>query len=414
MRKGIERHVRGQPVDISLSDFSALFLGAYPRSRKIRASSLSVIRYLLGNLILPEIGDVPLGAVDGEIVARMISRLRGYTRSSGPPEGPLAEATIVVALSVARRLAAYCYFHEVIDPLAPAVERFLEAKRARLTAGSFYRYESMLRGHVIPNLPPETVPARMAEADLLALAEKLRSWTREVGRTSDLPRPRLSMRTIRQAVGLVRTILGYAEETHYIPRAPKIHAPRVAETPRPRPYSKEESRQLIGAATCDEDRALFLVALDLGIRKSETLGLEWSQVDFKNHAVTVDRQIHKGDRRPTKPGRSRVVPMSGVVEAALRKIRHLRGPLVFCHGDGRPLADHDVRRIFEGAQRAADIRRVRWHDLRHVFATRLTDDGMSPLELQALLGHASARSTQTYVHPSTNTLPSVLDPDPAS
>lgn len=73
--------------------------------------------------------------------------------------------------------------------------------------------------------------------------------------------------------------------------------------------------------------------------------------------------------------------------------------LVFAHPQtGRPLDGSKVSKRFKSACRAAGVRVVRFHDLRHTFATRLAATGQPLRTIQEFLGHADAKTTQIYAH----------------
>ena len=78
---------------------------------------------------------------------------------------------------------------------------------------------------------------------------------------------------------------------------------------------------------------------------------------------------------PTKSGKERKVPLTATLEAALRGIRHVKGPRVFCNPDGTPLTLWQLHERLWGACRRAGLRRIRWHDCRHSFASQLVIGG---------------------------------------
>jgi integrase len=75
------------------------------------------------------------------------------------------------------------------------------------------------------------------------------------------------------------------------------------------------------------------------------------------------------------------------------------GELVFAHPKtGSPLDRSKVTKRFKAACRAAGVREVKFHDLRHTFATRLAASGQPLRTIQEFLGHADSKTTQIYAH----------------
>jgi integrase len=99
----------------------------------------------------------------------------------------------------------------------------------------------------------------------------------------------------------------------------------------------------------------------------------------------------------------RSVPMAPDVAQALARLSQrerftARDEFVFCGEHGAPLDGSALRRRYVGAQRAAGLRPLRFHDLRHTFGTIAANAALSGRELQAWMGHADYRTTQRYLH----------------
>jgi site-specific recombinase XerC len=85
------------------------------------------------------------------------------------------------------------------------------------------------------------------------------------------------------------------------------------------------------------------------------------------------------------------------VGRTLEKIRH-GGDLVFCNPDGSKLRPGQFHEILWAAQRKSGLRRIKWHELRHSFASILTTGGAPLRIVQSLLGHSTIRMTERYAH----------------
>ncbi|MFQ5736773.1 MAG: site-specific integrase [Thermodesulfobacteriota bacterium] len=136
-----------------------------------------------------------------------------------------------------------------------------------------------------------------------------------------------------------------------------------------------------------------------GLRRGELLALQWGDVDFANGIIHVRRSLYRGSFVSPKSKRSvRKVVMTPNLAGVLKKHK-LESPgngldLIFSNGEGKPLdPDNLIRREFLPALRRAGLRKVRFHDLRHTFATLLISQGENVKFIQTQLGHASVQTT---------------------
>lgn len=159
-----------------------------------------------------------------------------------------------------------------------------------------------------------------------------------------------------------------------------------------------------------------LLALTTGARKSEIMGLRWSQIDFKRRTIT----LHQGE---TKNDAGRALPLSGEVIGILQarnKVRKIDDDRVFPPpGDYKVLelrepwkialvaAGIDVRKATPTlrSKAAANTNKppqmtsdFRWHDLRHTAASYLTMAGVSAIEVARVLGHKTLTMSLRYSH----------------
>jgi integrase len=104
----------------------------------------------------------------------------------------------------------------------------------------------------------------------------------------------------------------------------------------------------------------------------------------------------------TKSRRFRVVALADQAAAELERMSHRthftgRRDFVFCRADGGPLDRTTVRKRFQRAQRAADVRVRRFHDLRHTFGS-LAIRRLDSVTVQAMMGHSRLTTTERYLH----------------
>ena len=154
-------------------------------------------------------------------------------------------------------------------------------------------------------------------------------------------------------------------------------------------------------------RVVVLTAGMSGLRRSELLGLRWRDVDWEAQRIRVRNAYVLGEH--SAEGKSdlstrRSVPMADRLLRDLdawsqRTAFNGDDDLVFAHPEtGNALDGAKVSKRFKAACRAAKVRTVRFHDLRHTFATRLAAAGTPLRTIQEYLGHADAKTTQIYSH----------------
>jgi integrase len=165
------------------------------------------------------------------------------------------------------------------------------------------------------------------------------------------------------------------------------------------PFKANEARLFLAAAWSDRFQARWLIAVSLGLRQGEVLGLPWRDVDLDQRVLAVRQtlQYRPGEGFhlvPPKTARSRrIVPLPDAVVDAL-KLRHEQQEtdrlaagvefwedwgLVFTTGFGTPLSPRNDYRDFQRLVGAAGLRRVRLHDLRHTAASLMLAQGVSPV-----------------------------------
>lgn len=202
--------------------------------------------------------------------------------------------------------------------------------------------------------------------------------------------------TINREIAVLKAAFNRAVEWGIIAANP-LRSVRPSKEPpgRVRVLSTDEESRLLAA--CSPRLAVLVrVLLGTGLRRGEALALRWRDVDFDHDVLHVERS-RPGGRAGTKAGVRNDVPMSTVVrDVFLGMPRGESDALVFATASGKPYAN--LRRDFDAACTGAGVADFRVHDTRHTFASRLVSAGVSLAVVADLLGHASVRMTQRYVH----------------
>lgn len=159
----------------------------------------------------------------------------------------------------------------------------------------------------------------------------------------------------------------------------------------------EEEAQLLTASPLWLQQ-LIVFAVSTGLRHSEVLHLQWSQVDFARRAVTILEQ--KNGSIDTLPLNARAL---GVLKDRAQ-VRHPTSAYVFFTESGRPILVNNVLRGLYAATKKAEIAHLRFHDLRHTFATRLVQAGVDIYTVQKLGRWKTLSMVLRYAHHYTESL----------
>lgn len=214
----------------------------------------------------------------------------------------------------------------------------------------------------------------------------------------------LSRRTVNKLLINLGAILERAVKHHGLLRNPAKDVPKLRVRYDPNAYdffSPDEIAALGNAAASDQDRAVYLTAAFTGLRMGELIALRWGDVDFNTQALHVYSSYSLGTLTAPKSGLTRTVPMAEQVRDLLKAHKKVvprgRGDLVFPGERGEYLDGSALRRRYKKALKAAELRPLRFHDLRHTFGS-IAIDQATIVQVQAWMGHADVQTTMKYMH----------------
>lgn len=274
----------------------------------------------------------------------------------------------------------------------------------RLRPRTVERYAGLIRSHVNPALGSVQL-RRLAPQDIARLYADLR--------------PTLAPATIAQLHAVLHGALGTAVRWHAIASNPAaaVQAPRPVRTEM-RFLDSDQVRAMLETAVGDPLEALYVGAVFTGLRLGELLGLRWRDVDLDGYAITVRHTLSRAGGRWTltepKTTRSkRTVRLAPRVVEVLRAhylaeaerllaLGHRIRPdtLVFTDRWGDPVNPwHITERAFKPLLRRAGLPELRFHDLRHSFASMMLSEGVRVDVVSRMLGHATPAITlNVYSH----------------
>jgi integrase len=257
---------------------------------------------------------------------------------------------------------------------------FLDSVRHKNTKKRYTSSVVNLRAHFGDARLSDISPERIDEFKEARLADKVRAAT------------------VNRDLAVLRQMLKIAERKRLIPFNPFGEVEMLEERKerrQPHILTMKEEAQLLAVAP-DLIRVLAILILDTGLRSGrEALALKWGDIDFADESIQI--------RESKTLAGIRNVPMSNRCKAELLRWQKQLGPefseYVFPNPRRSETQMKDVRRAWPKALRAAGLEYFWLYDLRHTFASRLTQAGVSPLFVSQIMGHSgtSPDLLQTYV-----------------
>lgn len=301
-----------------------------------------------------------------------------------------------------------------------AQEWLVTYARAHVSQKTFEGYESSLRVHLVPELGDLHLSAitRKAIDDLVAdwatagprYESRLRAFRRhEEQRAREEKRPARPVRlghspkTIANALVPLREMLSHAVDWGYLSSNPaeRVRRPRTnVGHEQMHVLTPQQVSALLENASA-EAQTLLLCAVTTGVRRGEILGLMWGDVDWRSRRLWVRRSVGLDGhfQVPKTRNSTRAIALTATALTALgehRRKSRFKGEheLIFPSERGTPLDGRNmVRRYFDPALSRAGLPHMRFHDLRHTFASLLIAQGEHPKLISEQLGHASIQIT---------------------
>jgi integrase len=286
---------------------------------------------------------------------------------------------------------------------------WLGTAKNQLESTTAYGYENNITRHTIPNIGE--IP--IAKLNVLQIDRLYRQLLAGVNGNQPLSPTsvRYVHRTLHKALedGVRKRILARNESEYAtLPKKVKYKAKVLQE---------HEFKLFLDSIKGTWLYLPVLLGLNLGLRRSEILGLSWSDVDFKNNQITVNHAlIHakkgyelKEPKSETSNRPIRIAPeLKALLEIARKaqNVNRLQYPqnyraynLVICRENGLPVYPTHLSEAFTKFLIKNNLPNVRLHDLRHSYATLLSSKRVPLKLISAILGHSSIATTMDlYAH----------------
>ena len=280
----------------------------------------------------------------------------------------------------------------------------------KVRPSSHQTYRGYLDHHIKPyigNIPL----TKLSSLDLQRLYKKLLSDGR-VDRIESKKQPKgLSAKTVRNIHQIISSALKLAVEQKLIARNPAegCALPKV-ERKEMQTLPVEQLTSFLREAKESGVYEMYYIDLATGLRRGELLGLKWSDIDLEKGDLRVQRQIGRIDGKiiemPLKTKNAyRTLPLSTEAIDVLmqQRIKTGNSEWVFPSPTGGPMSPDSVLHMLHRVLKRAGLPKVRFHDLRHTFATLALQNGVDVKTVSGMLGHFSAGFTlDTYAHVTTS------------
>ena len=287
----------------------------------------------------------------------------------------------------------------VVPTVARLSDHWLESfARKRLEYSSVDKYDGIIRNYIVP---------RFGGIKLTELTPlEVEGWLDELRQAK-----RLSSKSINGCLVLLRKMLNDAVHWKWISHNPIQGVRPYHEDEREFDFwTVAEGERFLKQVRFRQPKLFFATAMSLytGMRLGEIQALKWDCIDLSAKQITVKRTYcQKEDRvkERTKTKRMRRIPVNDSLSDILIELRG-RSDSEFV------LPDFDYHRaslILKRTARKVGVKPIRFHDLRHSFASNFVMAGGEIYKLQRLLGHCSIQMTERYSHLSPDHLVGVTD-----
>lgn len=284
---------------------------------------------------------------------------------------------------------------KIIPSFSEAAEKWFETRETNCKPSTIENYRYLLDNHVLPAFGAMRLD-EIGRGDI----EEFVSGKKKAG---------MAPRSIRLMLAAMRPVFKRANKDGILTGNPASEPAELIKTGGKREvevYTGPEVRHILAAAEKHLFRfyPLLFTAFRTGMRQGELVALEWSSIDWRGKFIEVRRNCWKGTFGTTKSGKGRKVDMSDQLAAVLTEHRKVLAAaalkagkpmpdLVFPSTAGTPRGASCIRRDFDAVLKKAQIRRLRFHDTRHTYASLLIANRESLAYIKEQMGHSSIQIT---------------------
>ena len=286
-----------------------------------------------------------------------------------------------------------------------------------LSPTTYQGYEEKLRLHILPYLGSKRIDKiKPLDIDNLynLLLEKLTNRKDEFGNFKTL-----SPTSVHRVHEILSKIFNDAIRWDLIPYNPctKVVQPKYRRT-KMSCYDEETSTRLINTLlqkAPTKYKCFVILAIFTGFRRGEIVGLHWDDIDFKNKTITVNKSAYylsgngTKEKSPKSETSNRTIAVPSICFDLLKQWRAEQAQMrlalgskwigaknVFTTDNGKIINPSTGPKWFASFLEKNNFPHIRFHDLRHTFATLLVGNNVDIKTVSSTLGHAQASTTMNY------------------
>ena len=288
-------------------------------------------------------------------------------------------------------------------------EWFEAYAKVKVRPSSHQTYKGYIENHIKPNIGD--IPIEKLTSLQLQKFYRLLLTEGRVPRIESEKQPRgLSAKTVRNINQVISSAMDMAVRHKLILSNPTegCELPKV-EHREMKTLPAEQLGAFLREAKESGVYELYYLDLATGLRRGELLGLKWEDIDLQNGIIHVRRQVARVDGEvkelPLKTKNSyRNISISQDAVAMLTEMEaHRSSDYVFPSSTGGPISPDSVNNMLHRVLKRAGLPSIRFHDLRHTFATLALQNGVDIKTVSGMLGHFSAGFIlDTYAHVTTS------------
>ncbi len=283
-------------------------------------------------------------------------------------------------------------------PFSQAAEEWLREIADRRKPSTYMKYRNIYRIHLKEMLGS----CLLSDAPKPDLPDKIYDHLSQEGMSESIR---------RSICCTAKQILAFAGERYSV-CVPVLKRPEARHpTERPKTFSRSEQSRLLALVRGGSDRcsAAVLLGLYTGMRLEELCALKWTDIDWENRTLAVNRTVQRlavagpapktalMETAPKSESSRRTIPLTDPV---LERLRKLPGEGDYVFGTERPLDPRTMQNRFKKLLKEAGVAQRNFHVCRHSFATNCIENGMDAKTLSEILGHSDVKITlNRYVHP---------------